>query len=290
MAFNGLPRIFEDKVQNTEVYVQQRIYEQLTLLNFLPVNQNPTGLFTNYINGDVELGDPEYSNNNITFNEIKFGEGKIEGGQTVPVGFMYRANTRDEQRGRYDSNLLNFFNSAVVKIADFFEKQYTSALKNGARVSTSTVSFDTAEDIIDSELTLDDEMRYDSNDNATGYSPNTALVSRATKLAIDKLLRKDDYVSNFNYIASNKLTDNDLILFDAYNPACTIEKYADPDYSVIQQLENEDISIAEAEFIPPAFLNIKTEDTGRPQTIDNYIWAESNLNILNSNGILKATI
>ena len=37
---------------------------------------------------------------------------------------------------------------------------------------------------------------------------------------------------------------------------------------------------------PPAFINIKSEDTGRPQTVDNYIWAESNLNMRDSNGFL----
>ena len=29
MAFNGLPEVFDDKVQNTELYVQKRIYETL---------------------------------------------------------------------------------------------------------------------------------------------------------------------------------------------------------------------------------------------------------------------
>lgn len=289
MAFNGLPALFDDKVQNTELFVQKRIYEALTLLNLLPVNQNPTGLFTNYINGDVELGDPEYSNNNITFNEIKFGQGQTVGGQTLPIGFKYAANTRDEQRGKFDSNLMSFFNSAVVKMADFYEEKFMTELQNGARTSNNTPDFTDAEAIIDTELTLDDEMRYDSGGNATGYAPTIALVSRATKLDVDKALRKEDYESNFQYVASNKLTDNDLILFDGNNPAVTVEKYADPDYSVIQSLENDGVSVAEAGVIPQAFLNLKAEDTGRPQTIDYYIWAEANLNVLNSNGILKAT-
>ena len=289
MAFNGLPALFDDKVQNTELFVQKRIYETLPLLSFLPVNQNPTGLFTNYINGNVELGDPEYSNNNITFNEIKFGQGQTVGGQTLPIGFKYAANTRDEQRGKYESSLMSFFNSAVAKIADFYEEQFMTGMVNGARASSNTPDFSTASDIIDTELTLDDEMRYDSQGNATGYAPSIALVSRATKLDVDKALRKEDYVSNFQYIASNKLTDNDLILFDGNNPALTVEKYADPNYSVIQSLEDDGISIAEPGAIPQAFINLKSEDTGRPQTIDYYIWAEANINILDSNGILKAT-
>ena len=130
-------------------------------------------------------------------------------------------------------------------------------------------------------------MRYDANDEATGYAPNTVLVSRADKIAIEKALRKEDYTSNFNYVASNKITDGDMVIFDSANPGAIIEKYADPKYSIVQSYANDGITETEdGTPIPPAFINIKVEDIGRPQTIDNYIWAESNMNIFNSNGIL----
>ena len=286
--FNGLPAVFDDKVQNTELYVQKRIYSTLKFLTMIPVVQNPTGLFTNYLNGEVEVGDPQYTNNNINFNEIKFGEGQTVGGQTLPIGFMYSANTRDEQRGKYNSNLLSFYNAAVVKIADFFEDKYSKAIMEGGRASTATLeNWDTAEHIIDNELTLDDEMRYDAHDNATGYAPNTVLLSRKDKITVEKALRAEDYKSNFNYVASNKLSDGDFVLFDSANPGATIEKYADPDYSVIQSLANDDITETEdGTPIPPAFLNIKEVTPNRPQVVENYIWAESNLNIRDSNGFL----
>ncbi len=286
--FNGLPAVFDDKVQNTELYVQKRIYSTLKFLTMIPVVQNPTGLFTNYLNGEVEVGDPQYTNNNINFNEIKFGEGQTVGGQTLPIGFMYLANTRDEQRGKYDSNLLSFYNAAVVKIADFFEDKYSKAIMAGGRASTATLeNWDTAEHIIDNELTLDDEMRYDTNDNATGYAPNTVLLSRKDKITVEKALRAEDYKSNFNYVASNKLSDGDFVLFDSANPGATIEKYADPKYSVIQSLANDGVTETEdGTPIPEAFLNIKEVTPNRPQVVENYIWAESNLNIRDSNGFL----
>ena len=286
--FNGLPAVFDDKVQNTELYVQKRIYSTLKFLTMIPVVQNSTGLFTNYLNGEVEVGDPQYTNNNINFNEIKFGEGKTVGGQTLPIGFKYMANTRDEQRGKYDSNLLSFYNAAVVKIADFFEDKYSKAIMAGGRASTATLEdWDTAEHIIDNELTLDDEMRYDTNDNATGYAPNTVLLSRKDKITVEKALRAEDYKSNFNYVASNKLSDGDFVLFDSANPGATIEKYADPKYSVIQTLANDGVTETEdGTPIPEAFLNIKEVTPNRPQVVENYIWAESNLNIRDSNGFL----
>ena len=286
--FNGLPAVFDDKVQNTELYVQKRIYDSLKFLTLLPIEQNDTGLFTNYLHGQIEVGDVLYTNNGINFNEIKFGKGQTVGGQTLPMGFKYSANTRDKQRGKYESNLLTFYNEAVVKIADFFEDKYVAAIMKGGRASSATLStWDTAENIIDNEAILEDEMRYDSNDNATGYIPNTVICSRTDKLAIDKALRKEDYKSNFNYIASHKMASGDFVLFDVSNPGAVIEKYADPDYSIIQSLANDDITETDdGTPIPPAFLCIKEEDIGRPQTVDHYIWAESNINIQNSNGLL----
>lgn len=286
--FNGLPAVFDDKVQNTELYVQKRVYQTLKFLTLLPVEQNETGLFTNYLNGEVEVSDPLYTNNGIDFNEIKFGQGQTVGGQTLPIGFMYKANTRDLQRGKYDSNLQSFFNASVVKIADFFEEQYANSIIAGGRESSATLkAWTSASNIIENEITLDDEMRYDANDNATGYAPDTVLVSRADKISIDKALRKEDYTPNFNYIASHKIANGNMAFFDSLNPGATIEKYADPDYSIIQTLADDGITETEdGTPIPAAFINVKSEDTGRPQTVDNYIWAESNLNIKDSNGFL----
>lgn len=289
MVFNGLPAIFDDKVHNEELYIQKKIYGALELLNILPINQNPTGLFTNYINGDVELGDPIYSNNNITFNQIKFGQGTTVGGQTLPIGFVYGANTRDEQRGKYNSSLMNFFNKATIKMADFFEDKFNAELKNGARVGSNNFDITDAESIINSELTVDDEMRYDADDNATGYAPNIAFVNRANKLEIEKALAKEDYTSNLRYIASNKIDVDEILFMDTANPSVTVEKYADPVYSVIQSLENDNITVPNGDILPPAFINLDIRSE-RPQTRDYYLWAESNLNILDSNGILTSKI
>lgn len=291
MVFNGLPAVLPDKVQNDQLYVQKRIYNALKFLNLLPVEQNETGLFTNYINGNIEVADPQYTNNGIDFNEIKFGEGQTVGGQTLPMGFVYHANTRDKQRGRYESNLQAFYNAAVVKLADFFEDKYSSSILNGGRASTATLkAWTSASNIIENELAIDDEMRYDSNDNATGYAPNTALVSRADKLSIEKALRKEDYTPNFNYIASHKISNGNMAFFDSDNPGAVIEKFADPKYNIVQALAEDGITETEdGTQIPPAFINLKEEETGRPQTVDYYLWVESNLNMRDSNGFLIVT-
>ena len=290
MVFNGLPEVFEDKVQNAELFMQKRIYDSLQFLSILPMNQNKTGLFTNYMHGDVNVGKPLYTNNGITFNEIKFAQGTSNGGQTLPMGFMYNANTRNEERGTFESDLLSFYNAAVVQLADFYEETYADAILKGGRQSTiELATWDTAENIIDNELALDDEMRYDANDNRTGYAPNTVIVSRKTKLSIEQALRKEDYASNWRYVASNRFADTDFAIFDGANPGGSIQKFADPNYSIVQTLENNGIDMTEdGEVIPKAFINIDVR-SNRPQTEEHYVWAESNLNINDANGFLIIT-
>ena len=108
---------------------------------------------------------------------------------------MYNANTRNKERGTYESDLLSFYNASVTQLADFYEEKYAENILAGGRQSAITLaSWDTAENIINNELLLEDEMRYDANDNRTGYAPNTAIVSRATKLAIEQAGLKDDYI------------------------------------------------------------------------------------------------
>lgn len=292
MVFNGLPEVFEDRVQNAELYMQKRIYDSLQFLSILPMEQNETGLFSNYIHGDVDVGKPMYTNNGITFNEIKFGQGKTVGGQTLPNGYMYNASTRNKQKGTYESDLLSFYNASVVQFADFYEEEFAkSILKGGRKSSVELNEWDTAEHIIDNELTLDDEMRYDSKDNRTGFAPNTAIVSRKTKLDIEQALRVEKYESNWNYISSNRVPDGKFAIFDSFNPGANIQKYADPDYSIVQSLEDNgiDIPTEDGEPIPKAFMNVDVRSDKRPQNEEHYVWAEANLNMRDSNGFLIVT-
>lgn len=284
-----MPTVFEDKVQNYEVYIQRRFFEQLALLNLAPINQNPVGLFTNYLAGEVEVAEPNYTNNGIDFAEIKFGEGRTEHGQTLPVGFMYKADDRLKRKGQYESSLQAFFNGAVVKFADFYEKVYTNSLLTNGRANTvSLETEETAEDVINNELTLMDEMEYDANDKRTGYSPTTVLINRRDKLAIDKLLQADKLPSNFNYIPTGQLTEGTRIYLDTNNPSFTIEKFGEPEYSVIARLEEDGVSVQDFN-VPQSFINIKEAKTNRPNITEYYLFSESNLNILSKNGILVVT-
>ena len=73
---------------------------------------------------------------------------------------------------------------------------------------------------------------------------------------------------------------------DLNNPTCTIEKYADPNYSVVAALEAEpELNSDVAMDLPQSFINVKMTEPDEPQRSYVYVWAESGLNILEPSGI-----
>ena len=72
---------------------------------------------------------------------------------------------------------------------------------------------------------------------------------------------------------------------DLNNPTCTIEKFADPAYSVIARMEQEAGLNSVPTELPQSFINVKMVEPDKPQTQYVYVWAESGLNILEPSGI-----
>ena len=72
---------------------------------------------------------------------------------------------------------------------------------------------------------------------------------------------------------------------DLNNPTCTIEKFADPAYSIIARMEQEPELNTQLMELPQSFINVWMPEPDKPQTQYVYIWAESGLNILEPSGI-----
>lgn len=291
-----IPKIFDNRVHNLEFYAQKRIYQSVKLLNKLPMVQNVSGEFTNYIGSKPEdiIGDVISTGDGLDFNEIKFGEASTVRGATVPKGYMFKLNTRLEDVGRLDAQLQVFMNKAVATLAHAFDKIYFDALKTGAAVTSisglNTIDSDsTGIDVIENELKMIDAIEVQS-DVETGFTPTTVFAPRADVQAIKIALAKSNLLddSNFEYVGvpSTILSSGKKIIMDLNNPTCTIEKYADPNYSVVAQLEQEpELNSDLAMDLPASFINVKMTEPDEPQRSYVYVWAESGLNILEPSGI-----
>ena len=296
-----IPKLFEDRTHNLEFYAQKRVYSQLKLLNKLPIVQNVSGEFTNYVSTDADdvVGDVISTGDGLDFNEIKFGEPSAYRGATLPKGYMFKMNSRLADVGRLDATLQVFLNKSVAKLANFYDKAFLGALVAGAGATapvysslTAIDSSATGVDVLSNELKIIDAMEY-KNGVDTGFTPSVAYVNRADKLAIDIALAKSDLIddANFQYIGTNKVTSGHYVVCDMENPVATVEKYADPRYSVFAQYESEsdwNDDYAQAE-IPPSFINIKMAEPDEPQRNYVYIFAEAGLNILEPNGIMNVS-
>lgn len=290
-----IPRLFEERVHNLEFYAQKRIYQSLKLLNRLPMNQNVAGEFTNYIGAKPEdvIGDVISTGDGLDFNEIAFGEPSKVRGAVNAKGFMFPLNTRLEQKGRLDSTLQVFMNKAVAQLSNFYDKTYFDALKAGAGVTSisglNTIdSSSTGIDVLENELKMIDAIEV-QNDNETGFTPNVVFAPRADVQAIKIALAKSNLLddSNFEYVgvSSSILSSGKKIIMDLNNPTCTIEKFADPTYSVIARMEQEAELNSQLTDLPQSFINVKMTEPDKPQTQYVYVWAESGLNILEPSGI-----
>lgn len=296
---NVLPTLFDDRKHNLEFYAQKQVFKKLDLLNKLPINQNVSGNFVNFEPTPDMLGDVITTSEGIDFNEIQFGEPSAIRGATIPKGFMFKMSTRLEDKSRFDSTLQIFTNKAVNRLVNFYDGLFIDSLSAGAGAtapvySSLTVidSSATGVDVLSNELKIIDAMEY-KNGVDTGFTPSVAYVNRADKLAIDIALAKSDLIddANFQYIGTNKVTSGHYVVCDMENPVATVEKYADPRYSVFAQYESEsdwNDDYAQAE-IPPSFINIKMAEPDEPQRNYVYIFAEAGLNILEPNGIMNVS-
>ena len=76
ISMETIPKLFENRTHNLEFYAQKRVYNTLKLLDKLPIVQNVSGEFTNYVSTDADdvIGDVISTGDGLDFNEIKFGE------------------------------------------------------------------------------------------------------------------------------------------------------------------------------------------------------------------------
>ena len=289
-----IPKLFENRTHNLEFYAQKRVYGTLKLLDKLPIVQNVSGEFTNYVSSTADdvIGDVISTGDGLDFNEIKFGEPSAYRGATLPKGYMFKMNSRLADVGRLDATLQVFLNKSVAKLANFYDKAFLGALTTGAGASAPTISAigddATGIAVIENELKIIDAMEV-KNDVDTGFTPNTIFLPRADATKIKIALAKSNLLddSNFEYVGTNAIADSHYLAMDLNNPTATIEKYADPNYSVIAQLEQEPELNSELLMqLPASFINVKMTEPDEPQRSYVYVFAEANVNVLEPNGIL----
>ena len=286
-----LPTYFENREHNLEVYAQKRVYQQLRLLNKLPVVQNVAGEFTNFVStsADDVIGDVISTGDGLDFNEIKFGEPSAYRGATLPKGFMFKMNSRLADVGRLDTTLQVFLNKATSKLANYYDKAFLGGLVSGAGNSSTTIdamgASSTGADVIENELTIIDAMEADANGNDTGFTPTTVFLPRAEATKIKIALAKSDLLDDsfLEYVPSNAIASGHYLAMDLNNPSATIEKYADPNYSILAQMEAEENAVLAD--LPQSFINIKMTEPDEPQRSYVYVFAEANVNILEPTGI-----
>ena len=295
-----LPDIFEERAHNLEVYAQKQIFQRMTILNDLPMNQNPVGTFTNIMaseNPDPETGNPITTSEGVTFTEIKFGKPSEIRGAIRPKGFMFRMSDQVERNGQLDSTLQIFINKSIGRFINYYDKLFLDSLTAGAGATAPDdlipISSDmTGFDVIENEYKIIDAMEF-QNDNDTGFKPTKAYTNRADALIIKTALAKSDLTdeSEIEYVPTTKVAQGEQTIVDMVNPTATIEKFTNSKYSIIAQMEAESpngrVYDNDGNPIPPSFINIKEAVPEEPERTNYYIFTSAGLNVKEPHGIMK---
>lgn len=289
-----LPKDYFLRGHNKEYYVQEQIYKKLRFLNELPMVQNETGEFTNYvIDNDVDtMGDPITIAEGVEFNEISFGKPSSKRGATIAKGFMFKWTDKMARQGRLNANMQIFLTKAVAKMVSFYDKNflegYSAAAGATAPASLTDWSDSTDIDCIADEIYICDAMEAGGD---SGFKATTMYLSRADALARQLYMKSFEgkIESELNYVSmGSALPTGTAIVVDTETPVATIEKYADPNYSVVRQAEMaaEKAGTLDNLNVPESFINIWEPEPRVPGVHEVYIWAEANVNVTEPKGIM----
>lgn len=288
-----LPKDYFLRGHNKEYYVQEQIYKKLRFLNELPMVQNETGEFTNYIidNNVDTIGDPITIAEGVEFNEISFGKPSAKRGATIAKGFMFKWTDKMARQGRLNANMQIFLTKAVASMTQFYDKTFLSAFAAAAGASAPSNLSDWGGESIDcmaDEIYICDAMEAGGD---SGFKATTLFLSRADYLARQLYMKSFNgkIESELNYIPmGSALSTGTGIVVDASTPVATIEKYADQNYSVVRQaeLKAEKAGTLDNLKVPESFINIWEPEPRVPGVHEVYLWAEANVNVVEPKGIM----
>ena len=288
-----LPRDYFLREHNKEYYAQEQIYKKLRFLNELPMVQNETGEFTKFIidNNDSTIGDPITIAEGVEFNEINFGKPSKEAGATIAKGYMFKWTDKMVRQGRLNANLQIFITRSVAKLASFYDKTFLEAFVAAAGATPPSNLSDWGEETIDcmaDEIYICDAMDEGGD---SGFKATTVFLSRADYLARQLYMKSFEgkIQSELNYVSmGSALATGTGVVVDGNAPIATIEKYADPNYSVVRQaeLKAEKAGTLKNLNVPPSFINIWEPTQTKPGVHEVYLWAEANVNVVEPKGVM----
>ena len=291
-----LPNIYEERAHNLEVYAQKRLFQNLTILNELPINQNESGEFTNYLasaNPDEITGNPITTTEGVDFTEIDFGLPSETRGTTKPKGFVFRATDRVERLGRLDSTLQIFINKSVGRFVNYYDEVFLKAMMNGAGATAPAdlVTVTDGFDVIENEYKLIDALEFQNGED-TGFTPTRVYANRKDVLDINIALGKADLKdeSRVEYVPTTKIATGKMLVADMAAAPASIEKYTNPKYSLISSMETESSSgrvyTENGNPVPSSFINIKVSEPEEPERTNYFIWTEAGLNIVEPRALM----
>lgn len=288
-----LPANYFLNEHNREFYINEKIHEKLPFLDLLPMVNNETGEFTQFITtagADTETENPRGINEGVNFAEINFGEPSVKRGSTLAKGFKFSWTNKVIRKGRLNANMRIWLSKAVSKMATYYNGVFANGLMDGATATAPTLSDwqdESAIDPIADELYIIDAYAEEEY----GFTPKFVYLNNKDYLARELYIKSLDKVPTFQLQYINygtKIQRGDALVMPD-EPVASVEKYTDPNYSTIRKGEMASLKTGKAlTNVPESFINVWYPPVmTKPDVFDCFLWAEAAVNVLEGNGLMK---
>ncbi|MBO6275707.1 MAG: hypothetical protein J6M91_09290 [Methanobrevibacter sp.] len=291
-----LPANYFLNEHNREFYINEKIHEKLPFLDLLPMVNNETGEFTQFITSaaaDTETENPRGINEGVNFAEINFGEPSIKRGSTLAKGFKFSWTSKVVRKGRLNANMRIWLSKAVSKMAQYYNGVFANGLMDGATATAPQLSDwqdESAIDPIADELYIIDAYAEEEY----GFTPKFVYLNNKDYLARELYLKSLDKVPTFQLQYINygtKIQRGDALVMPD-EPVASVEKYTDPNYSTIRKGEMVSLKTGkQLTNVPESFINVWYPPVmTKPDVFDCFLWAEAAVNVLEGNGLMKLNL
>lgn len=313
-----LPNDFFLRKHNTELYVQEKMHEKLPFLNMFPMVDNPYGEFTSLIydlsaKKEMEKGKqgvPVPHTEGVEFSEIDFEDVEEKAGTMRARGFMFKWSNKLIRQGKLTAELQIKVSRTVSNLSIFYNDVFSKSFISAAGLNYTGFNLgDFRVDAGEVQGKFDDDGHgfalTDVYLNAVDFRAlKNYLVSFDNKFPFTEISVRQDEISMDGVLYHNlqdSIEEGKFLGFDRTVPAAIIEKYVDPQFSVLQAKidsikDNDTISASKKQkqlsLIPTPLVNVLKEDKlpNQPTMNQMSVWAELGVNVREPRSIITGTV
>lgn len=311
---NTLPAKYILRKHNLETYLTKKIEPRVPFLSIFPTTNNETGEFATVLEAPTAkedtdnevMSEPMRITEGADINDINISPLNATLGETMAVGYQFTYTKKFLKRQDSDARITYAISQIIAGMAHKLNAIFLKGASDAAAAAYPNNLSDW-DDIGDIDPRADAiKLRSAFSSGSAGaddlpFELDTCFISNAKHVTLQEYYMSMEWPFNaqevnvdgtmFRNIKNglSSLSGVDLVGLDSTTPPGIIEKYVDPDYSVIRQAELADPQRSIE--LPDSLINVNLVEPRKFE--DPYIYqviAEVGYNSVNPLGVIKGAL